>query len=209
LILLIQLSETDNFGDERLLRERILAFLDRMKVDCRNDGFGQDAINTAQFALVAYIDEIINTSNWIHKDSWSGKPLQLELFNRMDAGEEFYVCLAKLRQSPRDNVEVLELYYMCLTMGFKGKHQLREQEKLQTIIESTLTDLTSISGKSPDWLSPKGTPSEEIVRVVTKEVPLWVIGVAAIAIGFFFYLVMTYLISSQAEVTRQTIIEVL
>jgi type VI protein secretion system component VasF len=48
-------------------------------------------------------------------------------------------------------------------------------------------------------LSPHGKPQEGVLEVVSKEVPAWVIGVAATAIGVLFFVVMTLLIDGSAQ----------
>jgi type VI secretion system protein ImpK len=209
LTLILQLRASIDLGDSRVLRERILSLLDNMERSCRDSGIAPEDIQMVKFALVAFIDETINTSDWVQKESWLSNPLQLDLFNRLDAGEEFFTRLDQLRERPQANAEVLELYYMCMVLGFRGKYQLHEKEKLRLLIEDTHSELRRISGKPPEELSPHGRPIDEIVEVVTKEVSLWVIGVTAAAVGLFFYIVFTFLITSNAEEVRNVIKEII
>jgi len=54
-------------------------------------------------------------------------------------------------------------------------------------------------GQSSGGLSPNGKRRDKIADVVKEEVPLWVIGVTAAAVGFVFFLVMNFLISGTAN----------
>ncbi len=64
------------------------------------------------------------TSRWqAVKEPWLGKPLQLEHFGTFAAGEEFFRRLDAIRasQDPQ-RLDVLEVYTLCLCLGFKGKY---------------------------------------------------------------------------------------
>jgi type VI protein secretion system component VasF len=54
-------------------------------------------------------------------------------------------------------------------------------------------------------LSPHGQRKDEIANVVAKEIPLWVIVTSAVAVGFFFYLIMTLLITGFADSVARVI----
>jgi type VI protein secretion system component VasF len=67
------------------------------------------------------------------------------------------------------------------------------------IIDDLHQDLNQYLDKSPDLISPNGIPQDEIVNVVKERIPAWVIVVTAFSIGFFFYIIMSYLISNEAD----------
>ncbi len=203
--LILKLRDTSEYGDPELLRQRILDLLGRIEHDGKEGGIEYDDIHQAMFALIAFLDETIIASGWIHKDVWLTKPLQLEFFNRFDAGQEFYNRLENLRQRAHYHGDLLEIYYFCMALGFKGKYQLVEREKLRAIIEGTYSDLRQLKKRSSEILSPHGERKEEFIEVMTREVPIWVVLVTAFALGFFFYLAMTFLIGGAASRTLDLI----
>jgi type VI secretion system protein ImpK len=206
LMLVLQLRAAKEFGDATVLRRRIKDLFDRLERNTKRAGIEFEDVQMAKFALVAFIDETIIGSQWSQKDAWLALPLQLELFNRYDAGEEFFVRLDQLRQRPQANVDVLEVYYLCMVLGFKGKYQLQETERLRLLIEDTYNDLRrAAGGRVAEILSPNGKRRDEIAEVVTKEIPLWVIGVTAAAVGFLFFIIMTLFINGSAETVKRVI----
>ena len=50
-----------------------------------------------------------------------------------------------------------------------------------------------------EQISPNGRPLDEIVNAVKERIPVWVIVVTAFSIGILFYVVMSFLISGNAE----------
>jgi type VI secretion system protein ImpK len=152
-----------------------------------------------KFALVAFLDETIIASEWNKKEEWLARPLQLELFNRFDAGEEFFANLERLRQRPLENISLLKIYYLCMALGFRGRYQVVDREQVRKLIEEVFTEIVRLQRKPLQHLSPHGQRRDEIVDVVVREVPSWIIGVFALATGFLFYLVMSFLISKSAD----------
>jgi type VI secretion system protein ImpK len=197
--LILQLRRTSDFGNFEILRQRVRGLLSRVEAKAREAGTSTEDIQLVLFACVAFLDETIIASDWGQKDEWLARPLQLEYFNRFDAGEEFFVKLDALRQRPQSMGQVLKVFHMCMSLGYRGKHQFLEREKIKTLIEETYAELYHGRGKDGNRISPHGARENEIVDVVTREIPVWVIAVFAAGIGFFFYLVMTVLISGTAN----------
>jgi type VI secretion system protein ImpK len=202
LLLILQLRAAgSNLGNPDTLRRRILGFLDLFERQAQKANHSIDSIQQVKFALAAFIDETIITSDWGNKDSWFENPLQLQLFNRFDAGDEFFDRLNELRRQPYDSIEILEVYYLCLVLGFKGKYGLSDREKLRVIIDETFHEIRRARSMSPRALSPNGKPKEEFGAVIRKGIPVWIFGAGAAAIGFIFYIVVLMLSQSNASRT--------
>lgn len=77
----------------------------------------QDRLNAALFALCAWIDELVQKSNWEGIGLWQDRLLQAEYFNTTAAGEEFFTRLNKISASDQD---LFRIYYRCLVLDFKG-----------------------------------------------------------------------------------------
>lgn len=107
-----------NRPDLPSVRNHLLAGIDAFMRDPDARAIPADEVEEARFALVAWIDEMINTSNWAHREDWRKEPLQLQLFQTVHAGNEFYEHLRKLRP---DQLEAKSFYYVCLALGFQGE----------------------------------------------------------------------------------------
>ena len=91
--LISQLRITNNFGTYEILRQRICDLLSKVERKAKGANFDFDDIKKTLFALIAFIDETVMVSEWENKQAWLAKPLQLEYFNRYDAGVEFFITL--------------------------------------------------------------------------------------------------------------------
>lgn len=78
-----------------------------------------DDFDLARFAVVAWVDETLLSSQWQDKDGWQKESLQRLYYQTADAGELFFDRLNTIGPHQRD---VREVYYLCLAMGFKGRY---------------------------------------------------------------------------------------
>jgi len=198
-MLILHLRATEDFGDEARLRQKIKELIDSWRRKCQRAEIETQDVETAQFALIAFLDETIITSDWAEQNTWMASPLQMEYYSRFDAGEEFFTRLEDLRQRPKSHTSVLEIYYLCMAMGFEGKYQLHDKEKLRWVIEDTYNELREVLSISVGKLSPHGRPRDEIVEAVKTDIPLWVIGVVSAGFCIFVYVILNFIINGKAD----------
>lgn len=103
--------------DEAPFRARVEQELSKARLNAIDSGYSEADINQALFAVVAWIDEVVMCSTWSGAAAWRRQPLQKALFNTTTGGVEFFSRLDKLRGG---DDAVREVYFLCLTLGFKG-----------------------------------------------------------------------------------------
>ncbi len=197
--LIMQLRTFQDYSEFELLRKHIVSLLDRMEMEAKRNNYKSKDIQGAKFALIAFIDETIISSEWSQKETWTAKPLQLQIYDSFDAGEVFFKRLKEFRSRPNDYIDLIEIYYLCLALGFKGKYGLKENENLKVFTEDVFKDLKKTMGNKNLELSPSKHPKDEKTDVKGKEIPVWVFGIGATTIGLLFYLIMTVLSNNVAD----------
>jgi type VI secretion system protein ImpK len=163
--------------------DQYLATFDRV---CRTFGKSLDAVQHARYAFCAVLDEVILSSGMAFRGEWRSAPLQSRLFGEHLAGEGFFDRLDRLRQSPAENIELLEVFHTCLLLGFQGKYLLEGTEKLNYLMARLGQEIASIRGPgrgfAPSWKLP--LKFNEYVR---HELPVWLFFalLALMAVGVF------------------------
>jgi type IV/VI secretion system ImpK/VasF family protein len=74
------------------------------------------------FPLVVFLDEVVQNRFLSGGQSASWPALQTELFKIDDGGEVFYNTLDDLLRKPDTLPFVYEVFYLCLSDGFKGRY---------------------------------------------------------------------------------------
>jgi len=110
---------------------------------CENGHFSQDDYHLARFAVFAWIDEAILSSGWNERNKWQAEQLQRSYYQTTDAGELFFDRLNTVGLQQRD---VREVYYLCLAMGFAGRHCHAGDEFLLNQLKNS--NLKLLSGSS-------------------------------------------------------------
>lgn len=119
----IQRNSSANSQD---FRTSIRAALRAAMEQAKTLGYSSESNQHAFFAVVSLLDEsVLKMQNPAFAD-WAQRPLQEEMFGHNRAGEVFFDQLQTLlaRQDSAENADCLEVYCLCLLLGFKGKFAL-------------------------------------------------------------------------------------
>lgn len=197
--LILQIRSSEDLGDPTALRQRIESLLRESARVARQAGARDEDIAQAEFCLVAFLDEAILASQWPGQGAWSAEPLQLTHYDRFDAGEQFFDRLKALLDEGGTRKELLEVYYLCLALGFKGRYAIHGREVLRRLVDDLYTRISA--GNEPGKLAPRGTSREVPAEAEKGGIPTWALWVGAAALVALLYLVLSLMLSSAASET--------
>jgi type VI secretion system protein ImpK len=173
-------------------------------IDARDSAVGMGVpmsrANQAAWFVAALIDDIALNTPWGGHSSWPRQPLVVGLSGEVDAGTKFFDRLEELLRYPSRDPEMLELGFHCLNLGFRGKHRVQGRtgdaallalrSAIARAIRNPEAEATELS---PHW---KGVVApDEKPRFV---VPLWTIGLAAVAMITAIYVGLGIQLSNKA-----------
>jgi len=153
------------------------------------------------------LDETVQGSEWENKEPWVSHPLQLERFGRYDAGEEFFVRLEALRSRRDEKAAVLEVYYLCLALGFRGRYQVQDQATVRDLLQDLADDLSASDAGADAFLSPPRPDERGVPEGVDLAMTPLRIGVVALLLVSLVYLGIRGSASSRAAQTRTALID--
>lgn len=145
--------------DASSFRSQIKGLLSQADRDARGLGYSPDAVKRAIYAFVAFLDESVLNSSQPMFSAWPGQPLQEEIFGDHMAGETFYRHLREMlgRQDAPEVADVLEVYHLCLLLGFRGRFASGDQGELLNLMARVDEKIRTIRGGAPP-LSPGWRP---------------------------------------------------
>ena len=155
-------------------------------------------IQHMKYALAAFFDEIVLSSNWPYRSLWMMQPLQMEFFDEHLAGEGFFKRLNQLRQDPFANIELLEVFYVCLQLGFEGMYRMQGLEKLAALQVDLCAQIETIRGFSNHRLSTVSSVPNSTSKNIKWRLSFWLIGSVTLAIVLLIYSCFTIAIDQQA-----------
>jgi type VI secretion system protein ImpK len=149
-------------------------FLDDFGRNARRRNAAPDDVDASIYAFCAAVDEIILRSNFAIRDAWERRPLQLQLFGDQLAGEHFFERLEQLRARGGSHVEALEVFHMCLLLGFQGRYILEGTEKLNYLTARLGDEIAHMKGKRGGF-APHAERPDQIRHKLRSDLPLWVL----------------------------------
>ncbi|MGE5451682.1 MAG: type IVB secretion system protein IcmH/DotU [Acidobacteriota bacterium] len=161
-------------ADAEVFRDRIKQFLGNFERQASKLNASADAIYACKYAFCATVDEAILMSQFRAKESWQRLPLQVQYFGEQLAGEQFFAKLEELRRQGASQSQVLEVFHMCLLLGFQGKYLMEGTEKLNYLTARLGDEIAHLKGRraafAPHWQAP-----DRVTHQLKNEVPLWVV----------------------------------
>ena len=186
-------SNRQAVADSVSFRNQVREVVKMADSESRKRGYSAEEIQLAIFAVVAFLDEsILNLRHPIFAD-WPKQPLQQEFFGHQHAGEIFFQHLQTMlgMNDSQSLADVLEVYYLCMLMGFAGRYTMGNRAGMQGVLQMTAEKIHRIRQTSAD-ISPAWQPTAgQFIPTAGKDP--WVMRLAAIA-GFCLFLAIALFI---------------
>ncbi len=128
-------SNRQGIQDAASFRDRIRSGLAAAEQQAVRRGYSGEDVRVGTFAVVAFLDESVLNSGLALFADWHRKPLQEELFGVHIAGEIFYRNVDRLLARPdsAQTEELLEVYEICLLLGFRGRYTSDSGAQIRSI----------------------------------------------------------------------------
>jgi type VI secretion system protein ImpK len=167
--------------------ENINAYLAEFDREARKLRVQGEDIDAAKYAFCAALDEIILASQFPLRTAWERRPLQLMVFGDQLAGEHFFDRLEVLRSTGGSRLQALQVFHMCLLIGFRGKYALDASDKLSYLTARLGDEIANIRGKSRGF-APQAERPDQIVHKLRSNTPLWALSAVFLALALASYL---------------------
>ena len=93
------------------------------------------------YALCAAFDEEIMNTGWGQAAYWENHCLVAQLFKQRNAGEVFFILLEQACQNTSRMIDFIELLYLLLRLGFKGKYINSDGHALAELTNTLYDDI--------------------------------------------------------------------
>ena len=156
------------------LRPTVAGMLKDMEDRAEVLRFSDKVMEQVKFALAAFVDETVLTNDFPLKEEWEKYPLQLEYFGEHLAGITYFERLKDMCQNHLDTmIDAIEVYYLCLLLGFKGKYKIYLEHELKGVMETTADYLRKAGRLKAVDLSPHWLVEDQPEPPKKKKLPIW------------------------------------
>ncbi|MBU3031508.1 type IVB secretion system protein IcmH/DotU [Paracoccus marinaquae] len=149
----------------------------------------------------ALLDDVAINTPWGGSSGWPRQPIVAAMYGNVDSGERFFDLAEELLRYPERDPQLLELVFLCLSLGFRGKHRIgaaageAEIAGLRAQMARVMHDRDAADAPlSPNW---QGVAAEDEERRFI--VPIWSLGLMAIALITAIYVGLSVRLSDRGE----------
>ena len=178
--LLARLRNTARNPDAAELRERAVRQVRTFEQQARDAGVPMEQLRPAHYALCASLDDVVQNTPWGSAGGWDARSLVSTFHQEVRGGKRFFDLLQQMKDNPGMFLPVLELMYMCLSLGFAGQYRLspRGPAEIDRIREEVYSVIVRQKQAAEPALSPHWKGVAAPYRPSRGRVPVWV-GIAA------------------------------
>lgn len=171
------------------LHQRLIGEIRTFEARAREAGIRQELVLSARYLMCSVLDESVLNTPWGGESAWAQRSLLSVFHNETSGGEKCFLILDRLRQTPAENIDILELFYICLSLGFEGKYRLVNQgrDQLDQLREELFAIIRRFRGEYERSLAENWHGLGNVRKSLEQYLPLWVVIVGVMAIMFFGY----------------------
>lgn len=145
------LKKIYEFEDQEQLHSDLVHEIQAFESNAKEHNYSTETIVIARYVLCATIDESILYSKINNNSQWQRYKLISTFQNEQSADERFFLILQRLLSAPKANVDLLELIYFCLNLGYEGKyrHEQNGHQQLLLVIDNLYQQIRLVRQEPP------------------------------------------------------------
>ncbi|CAA0094065.1 putative lipoprotein YiaD [BD1-7 clade bacterium] len=117
------LRNTNHVGDSNAVFQQTCADIKRLDERLQQAGVSKEHTVTTRYLICTFIDEMVMSTPWGAQSIWTQRSLLMTFHNNALGGVKFFEIVQLLLQNPASNIDLLELCYVMLNLGFEGKYR--------------------------------------------------------------------------------------
>lgn len=127
----INVRSMSHHPDPKALYQQIADNLKSIDFQLKNQGLAKESIITARYIICAYLDEMVMSTPWGGQSLWATRNLLMTFHKNNQGGAQFFEIIKLLTQSPALNIDLIELCYLILELGFQGRYRISDTGSIE------------------------------------------------------------------------------
>lgn len=158
------------------LHKRLTHEIKSFEQNAKDVGIRPEIVLAARYLLCSALDEAVLHTPWGDQSAWGQRTLLSVYHGETSGGEKCFVILERMMQAPAENIDMLELYYICLSLGFEGKYRLldRGRDKIEALRDELYRTIRTYRGDFERSLSSRWQGLGRVRKTLSHYVPMWV-----------------------------------
>ena len=196
-----------NHADPAGLREYLLRAITEFEQRARAAGASPEHVLISRYALCTMIDEAVANMPWGASPEWVQRSLLVTLHREGFGGEKFFQLLEKAMEDPRRNIDLLELMYVCIALGFQGRYRVMDngRQQLDALRDRLHEVIRRERGEFERDLSGKWKGVQRVAKPLVRRLSVWLVLAAVALLLFVLYLIFALVLASKSDPVFNTL----
>lgn len=206
-----QIRATSSHSEPLFLKEALATRLRDYERRLRQRNIDPVVIDAARYCLCCSLDEAVLNTSWGSQSFWTHDSLLTSFYSSSQGGETFFKQLDNCLSNPSNHLDLLELMYVCLSLGFLGQYRLEQSgleahRKLRKTVVAVLKSHGRVLHKElsknveKDLLA--GSPLHE-------RTPLWVVCSVTSALLVCIFMYFSYELNKASDHTFSELVNLI
>lgn len=142
------------------VNDRLSSAVTQFETRALQCGVESSQVISARYVLCSVVDEAVVTTTWGNRSDWSKMSLLSRFHNETFGGEKVFQLLERLSRDPVKHLAILELMYLCLSIGFEGKYRIMERgaSQLDIVRDALYRQIRQVRGEPSSQRVPPVAP---------------------------------------------------
>lgn len=193
-----KLKQLKSYRHLQKLHKELVTEINQFEEATKAKGYSSEYILVSRYALCATLDDIISHTSWGGQGQWDSYSLA-NIFNQETLNQDrFFIILERVIKEPSQYIEVMELMYICLSLGFKGTYRATEFgiSQIEQIMNALYKRIRLHQGEYHKALAPFPIKANRIFQANPRSIPLWIILFSSIVIVLVIFIGLGYMLDT-------------
>lgn len=184
LSILVTIKTASNHPAPTQLRNQIAREIETFREKAKTLVDDPKQLTMASYVLCTALDEAAFNTPWGHNSDWPQNCLLSTFHGEVRGGERFFELLKRLGSSPSENIDLLEMMYVILSLGYEGTYKIADNGQATLVkVRKWLFDILRNSGRiAPTTLSNNWQGAGVAERKLPRLTSIWLMLAVAAAI---------------------------
>lgn len=193
------------------LQKELIQEINRILEASKHQGYNAEYIIVCRYILCATLDDVIANTPWGNQGQWDSYSL-LAAFNQdLQHHDKLFNIMERAINDPATYIDLMELMYICLSLGYKGQYRATEysQYQLEQITNSLYKHICAYRGRFTKVLSPSPLKTPKPIKQTPfRSSQLIFIGITTVCIIMSIFVSLGYLTDMISNEVYKTIAQI-
>ena len=208
--LMTQMRHFTQMQDVSSLRENLAQGIKNFEAAARAAGIANEKVIAARYTLCTALDETAASTPWGGSGTWGAHSLLVLFHNETWGGEKVFQLLARLAQAPKENLDLLEFIYSCMSLGFQGRYRVIQNglTEWQTLKERLAQMIRAQRAVYDVNLSLNWAPAVVQKSRFLSAVPLWIFSAVLGLVLLAIYMGLSFMLARDSDPIFNSIVAI-